>query len=138
KPGNILLHKGTAVKVSDFGIAKSMSTQHGTVAGMILGTPSYMSPEQVEALPVDGRSDQFSLAVVAYELLGGNRPFQGDSLATLAHMIVYGLRPSIQAVNPALPAGLDAVLHRGLARKPEQRYETCTDFVAALEEVLRP
>ena len=137
KPANIMLHKGTTVKVADFGIAKSMSTEHGTMAGMILGTPSYMSPEQIEAQPVDGRSDQFSLAVVAYELLSGNRPFQGDSLATLAHMIVYGDRPSIRSIDPTLPPGLDDVLHRGLAKKPELRYESCTQFVTALDETLR-
>ena len=125
------------VKVADFGIAKSMSTEHGTVAGMIMGTPSYMSPEQIEAQPVTGRSDQFSLAVVAYELLSGNRPFKGDSLATLAHTIVYGDRPSIRRSNPALPPGLDEVLHRGLARNPEQRYESCAQFVAALDESLK-
>jgi hypothetical protein len=85
---------------------------------------------------VSGRSDQFSLAIVAFELLSGNRPFQGDSLATLAHMIVYGERPSIQSIDPTLPAGLDAVLCRGLAKNPEQRYESCTQFVAALEEKL--
>ncbi len=136
KPANIMLHQGTTVKVADFGIAKSMSTEHGTVAGMIMGTPSYMSPEQIEALPVSGRSDQFSLAVVAFELLSGNRPFKGDSLATLAHMIVYGERPSIRSIDPTLPAGLDEVLHRGMAKQPELRYETCTQFVAALAETL--
>jgi serine/threonine protein kinase len=136
KPANIMLHKGTTVKIADFGIAKSMSTEHGTMAGMIVGTPSYMSPEQIEALPVDGRSDQFSLAVVAFELLSGNRPFRGDSLATLAHMIVYGERPSIQSIDPMLPAGLDEVLHRGLAKKPELRYDNCSQFVAALDEKL--
>jgi hypothetical protein len=131
-----MLHKGNTVKVADFGIAKSMSTEHGTMAGMIVGTPSYMPPEQIEALPVSGRSDQFSLAVVAFELLSGNRPFQGDSLATLAHMIVYGDRPSIRSIDPTLPPGLDDVLHRALARKPELRYESCTQFVAALDEKL--
>jgi serine/threonine protein kinase len=136
KPANIMLHKGTIVKVADFGIAKSMSTEHGTMAGMIMGTPSYMSPEQIEALPVSGRSDQFSLAAVAFELLSGNRPFQGDSLATLAHMIVYGDRPSIRSIDPTLPPSLDEVLHRGLAKKPELRYESCTQFVAALDEKL--
>jgi len=137
KPANIMLQKGTTVKIADFGIAKSMSTEHGTVAGMIMGTPSYMSPEQIEARPVDGRSDQFSLAVVAYELLSGTRPFQGDSLATLAHMIVYGDRPSIRQANPKLPAGLDEVLHRGLASKAELRFGSCTEFVAALDAKLK-
>ena len=136
KPANIMLHKGITVKVADFGIAKNMSTEYGTMAGMIMGTPSYMSPEQIDAQPVDGRSDQFSLAVVAYELLSGNRPFQGPSLATLAHMIVYGDRPSIRSTDPTLPPGLDEVLHRGLARKPEDRYANCTEFVAALDAEL--
>ncbi len=136
KPANIMLHKGITVKVADFGIAKNMSTEYGTMAGMIMGTPSYMSPEQIDAQPVDGRSDQFSLAVVAYELLSGNRPFQGPSLATLAHMIVYGNRPSIRSTDPTLPPGLDEVLHRGLARKPEDRYASCTEFVAALDAEL--
>src|ERR1700722_14530481 len=94
KPANILLDKGVTVKVADFGIAKITSTEHHTVTGMVMGTPSYMSPEQIEALPSDGRSDQFSLAVVAYELLTGRRPFLSDSLATLAHMIVFAERPS--------------------------------------------
>src|SRR3984957_10028167 len=94
KPANIMLDKGVTVKVADFGIAKITSTEHHTVTGMVMGTPSYMSPEQIEALPADGRSDQFSLAVVAYELLTGRRPFQSDSLATLAHMIVFAERPS--------------------------------------------
>jgi serine/threonine protein kinase len=137
KPGNIMLHKGTSVKITDFGIAKSMRTEHRTVPGMMMGTPSYMSPEQLEASPVDGRSDQFSLAVVAYELLGGNRPFLGDSLASLAHMIVYGVRPSIREANPALPPDVDEVLHRGLARRPDLRYESCTEFIAALDEKLK-
>jgi serine/threonine protein kinase len=137
KPANIMLQKGTTVKIADFGIAKSMSTEHGTMAGMIMGTPSYMSPEQIEARPVDGRSDQFSLAVVAYELLSGTRPFQGDSLATLAHMIVYGERPSIRQANPKLPAALDEVLHRALASKAELRYATCAEFVAALDAKLK-
>jgi TonB family protein len=92
-----------------------------------------MSPEQIEALPLDGRSDQFSLAVVAYELLTGRRPFQADSLATLAHMIVYADRPSARGVNPGLPPPVDVVLRRSLARFPNDRYPSCTEFVVALE-----
>jgi hypothetical protein len=134
KPANIMLDKGVTVKVADFGIAKITSTEHHTVTGMVMGTPSYMSPEQIEALPSDGRSDQFSLAVVGYELLTGRRPFQSDSLATLAHMIVYSERPSARALNPALPPDVDMVFNRGLAKLPTERYSTCTDFVWALEE----
>jgi len=134
KPANIMLDKGVTVKVADFGIAKITSTEHHTVTGMVMGTPSYMSPEQIEALPADGRSDQFSLAVVAYELLTGRRPFHSDSLATLAHMIVFAERPSARTLNPSLPADVDMVFRRSLARLPTDRYPTCTDFVWALEE----
>ena len=133
KPANIMLHKGATVKIADFGIAKLASAQSHTRTGMVMGTPSYMSPEQIEMRPVDGRSDQFSLAVVAYEILTGARPFQEDSLPPLLHAIIFGNRPSACAANPALPAGVDAVLERALHRFPEERYATCTEFVAALE-----
>jgi len=134
KPANIMLDKGVTVKIADFGIAKITSTEHLTVTGMVMGTPSYMSPEQIEALPADGRSDQFSLAVMAYELLTGRRPFQSDSLATLAHMIVFADRPSARALNPSLPADVDMVFGRSLAKLPTDRYPNCADFVWALEE----
>jgi TonB family protein len=134
KPANILLDKIGAAKLADFGIAKVMSTELHTVTGMLMGTPSYMSPEQIESLPSDGRADQFSLAVVAYELLTGRRPFHADSLATLAHMIVYADRPSARAVNPGLPPAVDMVFHRGLARSPNDRYSSCSELVAALQE----
>jgi len=134
KPANILLDHGVTVKVADFGIAKIASTERQTLTSVVMGTPSYMSPEQIEALPSDGRSDQFSLAVVAYELLTGSRPFEADSLPALTHMIVYADRPSARAVNPELPAAVDVVLHRSLARLPGDRYPSCTEFVTALEE----
>jgi serine/threonine-protein kinase len=137
KPANIMLDNGVKVKIADFGIAKITSTDRFTQTGMVMGTPSYMSPEQIEARPADGRSDQFSLAVVAYELLTGGRPFQADYLATLAHMIVYGDRPSARAANPGLPPAVDVVFHRSLARLPNDRYPSCTEFVAALEQASR-
>jgi tRNA A-37 threonylcarbamoyl transferase component Bud32 len=137
KPANIMLDKGVTVKVADFGVAKITTSEHHTITGVVMGTPSYMSPEQIEALPSDGRSDQFSLAVVAYELLTGRRPFQSDSLATLTHMIVYADRPSAHALNPALPPAVDMIFSRGLARLPTGRYASCADFVCALEECLK-
>jgi TPR repeat protein len=136
KPGNIMLRKDGTVKVGDFGIAKVISRQHTTSTGVIMGTPSYMSPEQIEGRQVDGRSDQFALAVLAYELLAGERPFQADSLPTMAHLIVYGLRPSARGVNPALPAGLDEIFQRGLARNPEHRFRNCVEFVNVLQTAL--
>jgi len=137
KPANIMLHDDVTVKVTDFGIAKLMSTQNATVTGLLMGTPSYMSPEQIEARLVDGQSDQFSLAVLAYELLTGVRPFEAEAMPTLAHLIVYGPRPSAHAANSALPKELDRVLERALSRSPGGRFSRCTEFTATLEKVLQ-
>ncbi len=137
KPANIMLQGDVTVKVADFGVAKLMSAQNQTMTGVLMGTPSYMSPEQVEAQPVDGRSDQFSLAVLAYELLTGVRPFVGESMATVAHLIVYGPRPSARAVNAALSQGTDQVLERALSRFPDKRFANCTEFALALEKALQ-
>jgi hypothetical protein len=136
KPANIMLQNKVKVKVADFGIAKLMS-QNATLTGTLMGTPSYMSPEQIEAQPVDGRSDQFSLAVLAYELFTGSRPFVADSMPTVAHLIVYGPRPSAHAVNPLVPEAVDHVLERALSRFPNQRFANCCEFAAALETALR-
>jgi serine/threonine protein kinase len=132
KPANIMLASGGTVKVADFSIAKIISAQSRTAAGTVWGTPNYMSPEQIEAGPIDGRSDQFSLGVVAYELLTGAKPFQADSLATLAAMIAYAPRPLACRANPALPLPVNEVLCRGLAKAPQDRFASCGDFVAAL------
>ena len=138
KPPNIMLHKGSQVKIADFGIAKITTAPKYTVTGMVMGTPAYMSPEQIEGRDVDGRSDQFSLAVVAYELLVGTGPFaSGTSYASMVHSIVYGERPSAHAANALLPAAVDPVLARALAVLPESRFATCTEFVAALDAALR-
>lgn len=133
KPANIMLHKGVTVKVGDFGIAKIASSRQFTNTGMMMGTPSYMSPEQIEGQPVDGGSDQFALAAVSYEILTGARPFQAESLAGLAHSIVYGTRPSARAAKATLPAAVDAVLRRGLAVSPQARYQSCSGLVEALD-----
>ncbi len=133
KPANIMLNGDLSVKVADFGIAKIITGQQATATGVVMGTPSYMSPEQIEARSVDGRSDQFSLVVLAYELLTGSKPFEADTMATLVHLIVYGERPRAHRENPALPEGVDGIFERGLHRLPEQRFATCAEFVAALE-----
>jgi serine/threonine-protein kinase len=137
KPANIMLHKGATVKLTDFGIAKITTTQQVTRSGMVAGTPAYMSPEQLRALPVDGRSDQFSLAVIAFEMLTGIRPFRADSLATMVHQVVYENRPSARAANSSLSPAADMVFYRGLSQLPEGRYGTCAEFVAELEAALQ-
>jgi hypothetical protein len=136
KPANIMLQRSKTVKITDFGIAKITSTQQITRTGMTMGTPSYMSPEQITAKAVDGRADQFSLAVVAYQILTGVKPFQGESLPNLVYQIVYEDRPSARSVKGTLPEAVDDVLRRGLAKLPEDRYGSCSGFVNALEAAL--
>ncbi|HLY18551.1 MAG TPA: serine/threonine-protein kinase [Bryobacteraceae bacterium] len=136
KPANIMLEKGVTVKVADFGIAKITNAQQQTQTGFPMGTPSYMSPEQVDGRTLDGRSDQFSLAVVGYELLTGSKPFQAETVTSLLHLIACGPRPSAHAANPELPAAADGIFQRVFARLPEERYASCAEFVAALEAAL--
>ena len=136
KPANLLLTGDGRVKVADFGIAKLSGSTTMTATGMLMGTVEYMSPEQIRGENVDGRSDQFALGVVAYQLITGKRPFQADSAISLAHMIVYE--------QPAPPSGanqggmtlppVDAVLARALDKKPAARYPTCAEFVRELEQ----
>jgi serine/threonine protein kinase len=133
KPENLMIGAGWTVKLTDFGIAKITSTEYHTRTGFLMGTPSYMSPEQIEGRALDGRSDQFSLAALAFRLLAGTTPFQGDSLVAMGYAIVSGPRPSAAALNPRLPAGVDQALVRGLAKSPEERFPTCSEFVSALE-----
>jgi serine/threonine-protein kinase len=132
KPGNIMLHERTVVKITDFGVARLQSHQL-TQAGMLVGTPNYMAPEQVQGLPVDGRADQFALGVIAYELLTGERPFAGDSLATVIYRIVNDEPVAPRRLNPTLGPAVDSVIRRALAKKPTDRYATCAAFVEALE-----
>lgn len=132
KPSNIMLDENGAAKVTDFGVARIISTNL-TQSGGLLGTPSYMSPEQVAGAAVEGSSDQFALAAVAYELLTGKKPFEHDSLPALLYMIVHDDPPSAAAVNPSLNQGAANSLARGLAKNPKARFSSCSAFVAALE-----
>jgi serine/threonine protein kinase len=132
KPGNIMLQDDGTVKITDFGIAK-IASQQLTQAGTVLGTPNYMSPEQVRGKKVDGRSDQFSLAVIAYEMLTGDRPFTADQLPTLLFKIVHDEPPPVQRFNPTLTWQIEVVLRKALEKEPDQRYRNCVEFAAALE-----
>ena len=133
KPANIMLDRAGAVKITDFGIAKVTTAQQFTQTGTIVGTPNYMSPEQVQGLAVDGRADQFSLAVIAFEMLTGERPFAGEHLTTVVYKIVAEEPVPPLRINPTLGPKIDAVLRKGLAKKPEARYLSCVELVSALE-----
>ena len=133
KPANIMIASDGAIKITDFGIAKVTTSQQYTQTGTILGTPNYMSPEQVQGLAVTGRADQFSLAVIAFEMLTGDRPFTGEHLTTVVYKIVAEEPPPVQRLNPTLGPQIDNALRRGLAKKPEARYTSCIEFINGLD-----
>ena len=135
KPANIMIAGSGAVKITDFGVAK-ISSQNMTQADMILGTPSFMSPEQIEGRPIDGRSDQFALAVIAYELLTGERPFAGDTIPGLLYQIVKQEPISPHMLNATLREPVSRVLAQALDKNPDHRFLKCTAFVRALESAL--
>ncbi len=134
KPANIMIAGDGTAKIADFGIAKITTSEQFTMTGSIVGTPHYMSPEQVQGQPVDGRSDQFSLAVIAYEMLTGEKPYTGEHLTTVVYKIVAEEPVAPHRVNPSLSAGIENVLRKGLSKKADQRYQTCQEFVEALEK----
>lgn len=137
KPANIMLLKDGSIRVADFGIAR-ITASSKTATGTVMGTPSYMSPEQVAGKKVDGRSDLFSLAVALYELTAGEKPFKGgDGIGTLLFQIANDPHPDITTVNPALPAALRAVIDKGLAKNPDERYQRGSEFAAAIRAVLK-
>ena len=134
KPANIMIAGDGTAKIADFGIAKITTSEQFTMTGSIVGTPHYMSPEQVQGQAVDGRSDQFSLAVIAYEILTGEKPYTGEHLTTVVYKIVAEEPVAPHRVNPSLSAGIENVLRKGLSKKADQRYQTCQEFVDALEK----
>jgi serine/threonine-protein kinase len=133
KPANIMIHEDGTVKITDFGVAKISTSQLATHAGVVLGTPSYMSPEQALGRPVDGRSDQFSLAVIVYEMLAGERPFVAEELASLVYKIAHQEPAPLHTLNPKLGWPVEVVLRKALEKGPAARYPSCTEFVSALE-----
>jgi serine/threonine-protein kinase len=136
KPANIMYEPDSdTVKVTDFGIARITDSSR-TKTGMVLGTPSYMSPEQLAGRRIDGRSDLFSLAVSLYQLACGRLPFDGESMAQLMFRIANEEPPAITDFNPAVPAGIVAFLHRALAKDADARFQTGADFAAALRSAV--
>ena len=133
KPANIMIHEDGTVKITDFGVAKIAASQLATQSGIVLGTPSYMSPEQALGKPVDGRSDQFSLAVIAYEMLAGEKPFVAEELAALVYKIAHQEPAPLHTLNPHLGWPVEMVLRRAMEKGPAARYSSCTEFVSAFE-----
>ena len=132
KPGNILFSESGDVKITDFGIAKLSQAKRLTRTGLVIGTPPYMSPEQVQDKPVDGRADQFSLAVMVFAMLTGVEPFDAELPAAIYFKIVYEEPRAVLELNPTLSAGIEAAVRKALAKDPAARFRTCTEFWKAL------
>ncbi|MCU0898209.1 MAG: serine/threonine protein kinase [Burkholderiales bacterium] len=132
KPSNVIILPDGSVKVADFGIAR-IDSSNLTQAGTVMGTPSYMSPEQFMGQTVDGRSDLFSAGVILYQLLTGERPFTG-SLTTIMHKVLKEdpLPPS--TLNVQVPPAFDAVMRRALAKRPDERYQSAREFADAIRQ----
>jgi eukaryotic-like serine/threonine-protein kinase len=136
KPGNVMVDAAEHATLTDFGIARALSGSDLTIAGGIIGTPEYLSPEQALGQPVDARSDVYSLGIMAYELLVGRVPFQSDSTPAILHLQAYAAPPPLATICPDLPAPATAVLDRVLAKNPGDRYPSGGQFARDLEAAL--
>jgi eukaryotic-like serine/threonine-protein kinase len=135
KPANLILLESGRVKVADFGIARIEASEL-TQTGTVLGTPSYMSPEQFMGHPVDGRSDLFSCGVILYQLLTGEKPFIGESTTTIMYKVLREDPVPPSQLNLSLAPELDAVVSKALAKAPGQRFQTGKEFAQALQEAI--
>jgi serine/threonine-protein kinase len=135
KPGNIMITREGEVKVMDFGIARTSTGDTLTQTAAILGTASYLSPEQAQGEPVDARSDIYSLGCVLYEMVTGRAPFTGDSPVTIAYQHVREQPVPPRQINPDMPQGLEAVVMKAMAKNPENRYGSADELRADLQRV---
>ncbi len=135
KPANVLIGKGDRLALADFGIAKMLEATTGlTATGMVVGTPVYMAPEQAQGKPASPASDRYALGILSYELLAGRPPFDGESALALMNQHVTMSAPPLSSRVRGLPAGLDAIFEKALAKDPAQRHASCralADAVAA-------
>ena len=139
KPANVLIDEHGRVKLADFGVARVVDgSQDRTMPGTMVGTPSAMAPEQILGLSVGSRTDIFSAGLICYQLLTGQRPFTGSGPFGVQRAIVHDEPPPPSALNAELPAAVDAVVARALAKQPEHRYQTAAAFSTALSAALTP
>ena len=136
KPANIMLTKDRVVKVMDFGIAK-MASSSKTQTNIVLGTPTYMSPEQISGKKVDGRSDIFSLGIALFELLTGQLPFTADNLSAVLFSIAHNPHPAIQTLRPDLPLMVQEIVDRALQKELPHRYRRAEEFAVELRACVR-
>jgi serine/threonine protein kinase len=137
KPDNLLLTPDGEVKVADFGLARARGqSQNLTAVGVTLGTPLYMSPEQIQGLTVDSRSDLYSLGATAYHMLSGRPPFAGETALALAMQHLQAEPTSLKELRPDLPSSLVKIVHRLLAKSPDERFASAAELNRALREVV--
>jgi serine/threonine-protein kinase len=137
KPGNLIYNpEQDRVKVTDFGIARTAGSSR-TRTGALVGSPSYMAPEQLTGDTVDGRADIFSLGVTLYQLTTGQLPFEGENLAGLAYQITKVRHEDVRSVRPDLPPALSRVVNRALRKKPDSRFATAAEMAEALRRIAR-
>ena len=132
KPANLMLTADDTVKITDFGTAKILQFGSTQQTSHVMGTPSYMSPEQVKGRAVDGRSDIFSLGVMLYEMVTGEKPFPGQNITTVIYKIVNEDPVPPRQIDPSIHPGISAVIMKALAKEPEQRYQTCREMLEDL------
>ncbi len=135
KPSNIMIDKDGNAKIMDFGIARSLARPGTTAEGAIIGTPEYMSPEQVEGKPADERADIYALGVILFEMVTGKAPFKGDTSLAVAHKHRYEPAPDARMLNPQIPQDLSRLILHCLEKEREARYQTTGEFLADLEAV---
>jgi len=138
KPSNIRILKDGAVKIMDFGIAKSFQSESNlTQTGITLGTAAYLAPEQIRGEPVDPRTDIFSLGILAYELLTGQKPFRGEHISTVLFKILNEKPEPPSKTDPHIPPGIDRAVEKAIEKSPPNRYESVADFKKDLSSILK-